>query len=768
MEEQQVNNVSDEISVIELIFRYLREWKMFAISVCVCLVAAYIYIVRTVPLYNSYSKIIVSDETRGQTEQDMIATFNDIGLFSDKNNLDNEIEILRSETLMQKVSDSLHLNIGYYKKIGFKTYEIYNNSPVYATIADQIETGRFRVDSLSEEKIKLTSLDFDYAEEIEFGQEALTPCGLLTVFQNPYGTEVYPIIISVNHPENLPAVSVNTMSKTSSVVEVSIITQNVQKGRDIVNTLIALYNLDAIEDKNVVAKNTIAFIEDRLKDNSSELDRAEKSVETYRRTESVMNIEEQSRHLLNFSEKNLTQINEMQTLLFILKQTKSFVSNQANAQKVIPTNNGLTDATVINLIAAYNKEISEKLRTTSGMAAINPIVRDFDRRISTIKESLLQGIDQSINTAELTISELRKQEGLNRSMASSLPTKERESRNLLREQAIQETIVKYLMQKKVETGLSLALATPKAKVVDAAKSFGPVKPRKSIIFLAALAIGLIIPVVIIYLIDLLDVKVHSRGDVTKTLTAPFIGEIPFSKDKNPLPTLRSRSFIAEKFRIIGAKLEFIVGQSDRKTKIINVTSSTPSEGKSFCSRNLALSLATTGKKTLLLDLDLRNSATQKILLDIKKEKGSTLFLADSKIKISDVINRDAYYPNFDIIPVKVYPPNPAELLSSNRLPKLFSELENLDYDYIIVDSAPYSLVSDTFIINRYSDATIFVVREDYTPKNMLHDMQELYKENKLKNVSWILNCVDFNKKYGYGYSGYGKHYYDEGKKIKDA
>jgi capsular exopolysaccharide synthesis family protein len=750
--------VSDEISVVELFFRYLKSWKLFAVSVFICLCVAYVYLLFTAPMYMAMSKVLISDKTRGQSELDMMTAFDDLGIFSQKNNLDNEIEVLRSETLLRETYDSLRLGFSYFKKIRFKKIEIYKESPLMATIQDQQDIGEFEIDTTATGALVVRSLDNDFLEETNFDQQIMTPCGLLTLTRNPYGSETFPIILSVNHPDDIPLVSIAAINKTSSVVEMSIVTNNMEKGRDILNTLVAIYNIQAISDKNYVAINTIDFINERLKDISGELKEAEIEVETYRRSHNVMDIQEQGRLLLNTSASYTTKINEAQTLLAILNSTKSFISNPANAHSIIPSNDGLTDVTVLSLIKTYNQEILDKERETVGMRDNNSLVKDFNKRISSIRENLLQGINISIASTELTIKELRRHEGMYSTQASLLPTQERESRELFRQQDIKATIVNYLMQKKEETALSLALATPNAKVIDPAISYpSPVKPRKMIIMLAALIIGFVIPIVWIYLRDLFDTKVHSMDVSKKIIKAPFLGEIPFTKDKSPFPVLKTRSLIAEKFRLVVSNLEFIAGGED-KTRFIAITSTAPADGKSFFSRNLALSLAMIGKKTLLLDIDLRKSVTKDIL-DIKKEKGTTLFLAEPATRIEEVINPAAYNKNLDILPVKVYPPNPAELLASDRLPVLFSEIQKLHYDYVIVDTAPITLVSDVFLINRYVQTNIFVVRTEHTEKSALSEIQDYYKDNKLKSISWIMNGISKRgygnadaQKYGYYYS----------------
>jgi capsular exopolysaccharide synthesis family protein len=364
----------------------------------------------------------------------------------------------------------------------------------------------------------------------------------------------------------------------------------------------------------------------------------------------------------------------------------------------------------------------------------------------------LKGIGISETSLTSTIRELQKQESMLIGKARGLSTQEKESRGLYRQQNIKESQVTYLLQKREETGLSLVLATPNAKVIDLADySSIPVKPKKAIILLAAFILALVIPVSIIYVKDLFDNKIHSKEDIVKILNAPYLGEIPLVKVEQPFPVLKVRSSIAERFRTITSNLEFVIG--NEKSKVIAVTSYTSGEGKSFFSLNLAMSLATIGNKTLLIDLDIRKSNLNKNL-DVKVSKGSAIFLSDSKVNIDDITDKSGtYHKNLDIIPVKVFPPNPAELLASDRLDLLF-RLAKDDYEYIIVDTAPVGLVADAFRINQYSSATIFLTRADYTYKQILQEIQELYRDNKLRNLSVVLNAAEPSQRYGYGYGNY--------------
>ncbi|MDR1371711.1 MAG: polysaccharide biosynthesis tyrosine autokinase [Dysgonamonadaceae bacterium] len=747
----------NEISFVELLFRYISEWKLFVISVAICFGFAITYILFTAPKYKVVSTILINDGKKGNTGQDMMTVFNDLGIFQQQNNFDNEIEIMRSQTLMSKVVDSLNLDVVYLKDKGMKTLEIYDNTPFFVTVKDCMLSGSLTFDLIDDETLLVSGDDFH--EEIEFGKELMTPFGLITVTKNLYGTETCPIIAEI-FPNTLPEIKINPVNKTSSVVEISIITGNREKGKDIINTMIDIYNNDAITEKNYVASNTITYIDKQLNVISGELNEAEKDVERYRKNANVMDLQAQGQLLLTSTADYINRINSANTQLLILQKTRLFITNPENSKNIVPSNDGLTDPTILGLIQAYNAEILNKEKQTTGMKDNFPIVKEFNKRISTLRENLRQGINNLISSVELTIRELRRQEGMYRSEASALPTKDRESRGLLRQQNTKEFIANYLSQKREETGLALALATPNAKIIDAAKaSKQPVKPVKSIIIFAALVAGLVISVIIIYLKELFNTKIHNQEDVQKTVKAAFLGKIPVSKNNEPLPVSKLRSSIAENFRLISSNIDFIIG--NKKTKIISVTSSIPLEGKSFVARNLAYSLASIGKKTLLFDIDLRNSVVRNIL-DIQYQKGTTMYLVDSSVKLNEVIDTGKYHKNLDIIAVKIYPPNPTELLYSDRLAQLFAELEQLNYEYIIVDTAPVALVSDSFIVNRFTDATIFVLRAEYTEKSLLKEVQDIYKNNKLNHLAWVLNAVPESRRYGYGYgykhSKYGYYY----------
>lgn len=745
----------EEITFAEIFFHYLRYWKWFVFSIIICLGLGYLYIRYSTPEYKVVSKVVIKDEKKGQTGVDMTA-FNDLGIISRAANIDNEIEVLRSKTLMKSVVDSLKINVSYFKDGWIKNTEIYKQTPIFVSVSNLEKRGSFTIDKINENTISINSDEEDFDREVDINKELASPWGVLNFQLNPFGRATYPILVILHKSDYIPDVQISSLNKTSSVVEISMITACPEKGQDIINTLVKHYNQDAIDEENYVATNTIHFIEERLGIISGELRSAERDVENYRRSKGLTDIEAQAQLALSSSSEYAKKISDTEIQLSLLRSIKNFLTSPENHGDVAPANIGLTDPTILANIQKYNEEILAKKRATTGLTATNPIVIEYDDRIASFKDNLLKGISISESSLQLAIRELRKQENMYAGRAVGLSTQERESHELYRHQSIKESLFLYLSQKMEETGLALATATPNAKIVDPALYNSiPVKPKKSIILLAALILSLIIPIIIIYIRGLFDNRIHTREDIISITKAPFIGEIPSVKDPSPFPVLKAGSSVAEKFRMVCSNLEFIIG--GEKTKVISVTSTTSGEGKSFFSRNLAMSLALTGKKTLLIDLDMRKSVLTKTM-EIKVSRGSAVFLSEPHTSIKDIIDVGQFNQNLDIIPVKVFPPNPAELISSPRLDELFNQLES-EYEYIVVDTAPVGLVADAFRINQFTDATIYVTRAEYTYKQSLKEIEELYKENKLHRLTCVLNAVQVQNRQGYG--EYKHNYYTE-------
>ncbi len=763
---QQQPQEEEEVSFLDVFFHYFRHWKWFILSVVLCMAIAWVYLRYATPEYKVSSKVLIKDEKKGQTVADLSA-FSDLGIISHSSSLDNEIEVLKSKTLMQQVKNNLNLGVSYIKEGRIRQVDIYDQTPVFVRVVDQLKSGGFSLSLVEGNKLRIDSELEEFSHTIDIPDEwedpsvkilpdtIVSPWGLLT-FQLNHFSDVrqLPIDVVIADPKSLPVVDISAINKTSSVVDISMVTPNPKKGQDIVNTLIQVYNNQVIEEQRYVASNTIKFIDERLSVISGELKSAELDVERYRQAEGVTNLDAQAQLFLSSSSEYDQKISDTQMQLNILQGIKQWIMNPSNEGEAAPSNVGLTDQTILNLINVYNQEIMEKRRTTIGMTESNPIVIEFNARIGTMRDNLIRGINMAESGLQTSLNELRRKENVYVSKARSLPTQERETRELYRQQSIKESLVLYLMQKQEETGLSLAMAVPNAVVIDPANfSDIPVKPKRMIIYLAAFILGLVIPVVIIYILGLFDNKIHSKEDIQRIVKAPYLGDIPENKKDRIFPVQNVRSASAEKFRIITSNLRFVIG--DQKHKVIMVTSTFPDEGKSFVSRNLAYSLASIGHKVLLIDSDMRRSVLNQTL-QMDANKGIAYFLSTPDATLKEVTEHKEFHPNLSILPVKAFPPNPAELVASPRFAELI-EVAREKYDYVVVDTAPVGLVADAFTINQYANATVFVTRAEVTYKHSLKEIQTYYRDQKLNSLSIVLNAVSAHRGYGYGYGNYGSY-----------
>jgi capsular exopolysaccharide synthesis family protein len=748
-------------SVVEILFHYLSFWRIYIVSLFVCFLFAYCYMRYSTPQFSVRATIVISDQKSGQSSGDISSTaFNDLGIIQPRSNLENEIAVLLSRSLRESVGDSLHLGISYYKKGRIKRREIYKFSPVTVSIPNVTRTGVFTILADSAEQYTIYSETDNKTFTVRHNEPTPTPWGIATFRSNPFAQEMLPVEVWVSSG-SIPAIAISS-EENSNVLTITSVSSVPEKAQDIINTLIDIYNRNSINEKNFTASNTIAFIEERQGDLFHELESAESELESYNKQQGIVDLKSQQQIALSSTSDYDQQIRTNEMQLDLLRSTKNFLLNPDNNRKVVPTNIGLTDQTVLSLLNTYNLAVLEKEKNTVGMKGEHYIIKEYDDQIASLKDDVLRGIAISEATLEQTIQLLRKQANMFIGLSRNLTSQERESRGLNRKQTIKESIYIYLSQKREEVGISMAEATPNAKIIDpaSARFVTLVAPLSNSVYAKALLIALLLPTLFIFGCDLFDTKVHVREDITATVKAPFLGEVPFIKKIDTFPVLKVKSSIAEFFRLIVSNLEFVV--NDQTNRIILVTSSTGNEGKSFFSRNLALSLATTGKQTLLIDLDMRKSILESEL-NIETKSGIALYLSDRTVPLQHIIDSShKFHKNLDIIPVKVFPPNPAELLVSERMTQLFDEIRPL-YDYIIIDTAPIGLVSDAYSISHFTNATIYLTRANYTLKRSLVEIQKLYAENKLPNLTCALNASTGRKKYGYSYGyGYYKHnYYTE-------
>jgi tyrosine-protein kinase Etk/Wzc len=766
-------NHNREFQLRNFIDHYLVHWKWFMVGAFISLTIAYIYLRYTTPQFKATATILVKDEKKGGMLSELSA-FSDMGIESGlKNNVDNEIEILKSRTLVENTVKRLNLNISMFIKGNIINTEMYEKTPIniyfvtkdalfYKTTTTlkflEITPNTFQLENqLQPENSKN---NFINKPEFRYGEVITTPNWNLIITKNPsklFKVNNREITIKVNPMDDVvdgfrSRLSVNPLSKTSSVVELSLIDPVYEKGEEFLNNLIQIYNQDAITDKNQISENTSKFIANRLSLITRELDGVEQDVESFKKSNNLTDIESEAKLFIEganeYDKKGVsteTQINVVNSMLDFTKKS--------NNSDLLPTNiiSGEEDAS--GLINMYNELVLDRNRILKSATVANPTVIKMDQQIASLKTTLITNLERLKSTLNIQKRDLDSHKGIMDTKIEKIPVQERQFKVIARQQKIKEELYLYLLQKREETAISLSATEPNARVIDAAKaSHVPVAPKKKIMYLVAFIIGIVIPFGIIYLKDLLDTKIKSRLDLEGKTTIPYLGDVPTSDSNTQIIKSESRTSSAEALRIIRTNMEFMLSKvPENQAKTIFLTSTFSKEGKTFVSVNLAATFALSGKKVLLIGMDIRNPKLDDYVT--LPDQGLTNYLSHKDTAIENLIIKQKGYEDFHILPAGIIPPNPAELLLSKKVDSLFKTLK-AQYDYIIVDTAPVSLVTDTLLIAKHADCFIYVVRANFLEKRMLHIANDLYQEKKLPNMCLLLNDTDSTKGYGYGY-GYG-------------
>ena len=771
----------DDFDLRIVLEKYLFHWQWFILGAFLCLSVAYVYLRYATPQYQASTTILVKDEKKGGMLSELSA-FSDLGLGSAlKSNVDNEIEILKSRTLVESTVKVLKLNIALITHGNVKSSEVYKDTPILVDFISKKPD--FYTSKMLLEFIELTPNSFtleskiNYGEvkvltqnkkEYRYGEVIATAIGELivtkplvlkkSVIKNYESIDISVSPLDAVVRGYLGRIKVNPISKTSSVVEISMTDPIVKRAEVFLNKLIQIYNDDAAADKNFISENTSKFIADRLLLITQELDGVEQDVESFKKTNSLTDIESEAKLFIEGSSEynKLSVQNEIQ--LNVVSSMLDFLKKSTNAD-LLPANIISKEGDASELINSYNQLILERNRILKSATLANPTVVTLDQQIASLKSNVAESLSRMQASLNIQKRNLKGQEGLLDSKIGKIPVQERQFRVIARQQKVKEELYLYLLEKREETAISLAATAPNARVVDAAKaSLIPVSPKKNIIYLAALLLGLLIPFGIIYIKDLLDTKVKNRLDITDKFNIPFLGDIPKSLTPNEIIDTTSRTSTAEALRIVRANLDFMLNQvPEGRAKSIFLTSTISGEGKTFLSVNLASIIAHSGKKVLLIGMDIRKPKLNEYI-GITKTKGLTDYLSSKNEPISDFITKYKGYKNLDVLLAGSIPPNPTELLMNTKVDELFAQFKK-DYDFILVDTAPVSLVSDTLIVAKYADTFVYVVRANHMDKRMLSIPDILHKENKLPNMAFILNDTEITKGYGYGGYGYGSYGY---------
>ena len=778
----------EQVNIQELLFRYLIHWPWFVVSIIICIACAWGYLRLTTPIYNISATVLIKDEKKGGGAS-MSSDLEKMGLegfVSSSSNVDNEIEVLRSKSLAREVVNNLGLFVTYMDEDEFPSKELYHTSPVLVSLthqeADKLP-GRMEINMILQPTgalgVQITVGEKEYQKQFD-KLPAVFPTdeGTVAFFANndtlsavcPENiTKERHITAFINRPfsvlkEYVNSLSIAPTSKTTSVVVISLENTNTRRGRDYINKLLEMYNINANNDKNEVAQKTAEFIDERIGIISKELGSTEQDLENFKRSAGITDLSSEAQIALTGNAEYEKKRVENQTQINLVMDLQRYM--KGNEYEVLPSNIGLQDAASAGAIDRYNQMLVERKRLLRTSTENNPTIINLDTSIRAMRTNVQATLDATLKGLQITKEDLAREASRYSRRINDAPTQERQFVSIARQQEIKSGLYLMLLQKREENAITLAATANNAKIIDEALADdNPISPKKMLVYLAALVLGVGLPVGVIYLIGLTKFKIEGRADVEKLTSLPVVGDIPLADEKTGSIAVfeNQNNLMSETFRNVRTNLQFML---ENGKNVILVTSTISGEGKSFISANLAISLSLLGKKVVIVGLDIRKPGLNKVFNIPKKEHGITQYLTNTTANLMDFVQPSDINKNLFILPGGTVPPNPTELLARGGLEKAIETLK-ANFDYVILDTAPVGMVTDTLLIGRVADLSVYVCRADYTHKAEFTLINELAENNKLPNLCIAINGLDLNnRKYGY-YYGYGKYgkYYGYGKRY---
>ena len=763
---ENFNKNSGLSDYIQIIKKYLKHWKLFVISVIVCGALAFVYTKIRKEVYLIKADVLVVEENgRSSAQSSLLKQFSFGNLMGGSSNVDDEVNLLGAYSTFRSVVARLGLNKKHVVRKGFLQKEyLYKEYPVevYAapTVEDTLSIGlMFKVRIDENGRISTTVRGkgkvLAKTEGDSFPQSVLTPYGNFIVNSTPdyepgekLATDIFICGYDVEAENAYNNIIVSIPERRANLIHLEIKETEIERGKDLLNTVITRYNERGIEQKNWEAEQKAGFIDERIALVMQELTETEKQIEDYKKGHNLTDIKVEARIMLEQNTELREKEIEIETQEQMVGIIENFLKND-NDYGLIPFAASLDDNTSMNAIQQYNGLVLKRLEVTSSAKGKNPSLQILDNQIEATRKNVLetlQGLKESFAVSRAVLLE---QENVFLDRIKNMPTQEREFVEMQRQQLVKQELFLFLLQKREENALTLSMSTPKGMVINEAyRIIEPISTSTKKILLVGLVLGLVLPFVYLYLKNLLRTKFSTRAELEALTAVPVLGEICTEKsDEHIVIREGENSSIAELFRLVRNNIQFILNNKDEK--VILITSSVAGEGKSFVGSNLAISMALLGKRVLLMGMDIRNPQLANYL-NLHHAKGLTNYLADAQTKVEEIVIRDALLKNLDVVLAGPVPPNPSELLLSERVDELFAFLRK-EYDYIIIDSAPVSMVSDTFSLARISDATIYICRANFTTKEYIRYVNRIVSEKRLKKVSLVLNGTDAKQGYGYGY-----------------
>lgn len=751
-------NESEPINYKNLISKYLRYWYLFVLSVILFLAGAYVYVRYTTPLYHISSTLLVKDDKQGPS-----MALNDLGVFQTSQGVEDEIIILKSKSLMERVLSEMSLNTTYYVEGRVKTIEVYGDNLPLKVLTSQLDSAAFGKVLTIHIKNNTTFVleDNTGSGTYKFGQEIRKPYGTFTVTAPPKESRKEKTVTVMFHDVRKLAgqynkkLVVGPYGTSGRVLQLSMTDAVPEKGIDIINKVTEVYGKEIVDDKRVLASSTIDFIDDRLAYLTDELSDVEKDVESFKRSNTITDVAAAGGLYTANQDAYSKRLADLAIEIDVLESIDAYLSNEDNKYELVPSSLSISDPTLGGLISSFNQLQLERQRILRDTKPNNPIVISLNEQLQNLETTILENLRNIRRGLSISRENLQARASESTSKIKEVPTMERELLEINREQSIKTNVYLYLLHKREEAAISLAATVSNSRVIDPATASGPVHPQTQMVYLIALLAGIAVPFAGITIKNLLNDKIEQTRDVEQATATPILGELNNSGTYQTLVvTQDSRSPIAEQFRLIRSNLQFAT--AGKVNKVILVTSSMSGEGKTFFSINLAASLVLTGKKVAVLGFDLRRPALTE-RLGLPNDIGITNYLMSNSVPVDDILQPMPELPGLFVIGVGPIPPNPGEFVMLPEVGELINDLKER-FDYIIVDTAPVGQVADALALTPYTDSCIYMVRYNYTTTSQIAIVDDLYKNKKVKHPMIVLNdAKKENGSYGYGYGyGYGE------------